>query len=58
MLYSNNKEINNINNCIKEGFVIENNNQDENNEENYEQSRSSWNIGKYNNEIDKNINLI
>ena len=50
--------MNNINNCSKEGFVVESNNQDENNEEFYEQSRSSGKIGMYNNEIDKNINLI
>ena len=57
LLYSNNKEINNINNSSKEGFIIENNNRDENNEEIYEQRRSSGNIAKYNNEIDKNIKL-
>ena len=57
LLYCNNKEINNINNCSNEGFVIESNIQDENNEEFYEQSRSSGGVGKYNNEIDKNIKL-
>ena len=47
----------NINNNSKEGFVIENNNQDENNEDFYEQSRSSGKIGIHNDEVDKNIKL-
>lgn len=57
LLYSNNNGTKQIDSCNEEGFVIENNNKDENNEELFEQSRSSSKIGTSNNEVNNNIKL-